>query len=45
LDLPDIFDRFRRWAAADPEGIGVQTEDVRTNGMPWDLAAAVRLAV
>ncbi|MFH8383359.1 ADP-ribosylglycohydrolase family protein [Kitasatospora sp. NPDC018058] len=41
LDLPDIFDRFRRWAAADPKDIGIQTEDVLTNGMPWDLAAAV----
>ncbi|MFF9001924.1 ADP-ribosylglycohydrolase family protein [Streptomyces achromogenes] len=40
LDLPDIFDRFQRWAAADPKDIGLQTEDVLTNGMPWDLAAA-----
>ncbi|MFF5471227.1 ADP-ribosylglycohydrolase family protein [Streptomyces achromogenes] len=40
LDLPDIFARFQRWAAADPKDIGLQTEDVLTNGMPWDLAAA-----
>ncbi|WTW92062.1 ADP-ribosylglycohydrolase family protein [Streptomycetaceae bacterium NBC_01309] len=41
LDLPDIFDRFQRWAAADPKDIGLQTEAVLTNGMPWDLAAAI----
>lgn len=40
LDLPDIFARFQRWAASDPKDIGLQTEDVLTNGMPWDLAAA-----
>ncbi|WP_336208528.1 ADP-ribosylglycohydrolase family protein [Nonomuraea sp. LPB2021202275-12-8] len=39
LDLPDIFARFQRWAAADPKDIGLQTEEVLTNGMPWDLAA------
>ncbi|MET9963586.1 ADP-ribosylglycohydrolase family protein [Streptomyces sp. NPDC006326] len=38
--LPDVFDRFRRWAAAAPKDIGLQTEDVLTNGHPWDLAAA-----
>ncbi len=41
LDLPDIFARFQRWAAAEPKDIGLQTEDVLTNGMPWDLAAAI----
>ncbi|MER7754165.1 ADP-ribosylglycohydrolase family protein [Kitasatospora sp. NPDC097643] len=41
LDLPDIFDRFRRWAAADPSDIGIQTEVVLTSGHPWDLAAAI----
>ncbi|HJD82582.1 ADP-ribosylglycohydrolase family protein [Kitasatospora aureofaciens] len=41
LDLPDIFDRFRRWAAADPKDIGIQTESVLTSGHPWDLAAAI----
>lgn len=41
LDLPDVFARFQRWAAAEPKDIGLQTEDVLTNGMPWDLAAAV----
>ncbi|MFF8507826.1 ADP-ribosylglycohydrolase family protein [Streptomyces sp. NPDC015492] len=41
LDLPDIFARFQRWAASEPKDIGLQTEDVLTNGMPWDLAAAL----
>lgn len=45
LNLPDIFDRFQQWAAADPKDIGLQTEDVLTNGMPWDLAAAVHFQV
>ncbi|GAA4574084.1 ADP-ribosylglycohydrolase family protein [Planotetraspora kaengkrachanensis] len=40
LDLPDMFTRFQRWAAADPKDIGLQTEDVLTNGLPWDRAAA-----
>ncbi|MCE7003823.1 ADP-ribosylglycohydrolase family protein [Kibdelosporangium philippinense] len=41
LDLPDIFDRFQRWCAADPMDVGIQTEDVLTNGHPWDKAAQV----
>lgn len=41
LDLPDVFDRFRRWAAADPKDIGLQTESVLTSGDPWNLAAAI----
>ncbi|MFJ4190898.1 ADP-ribosylglycohydrolase family protein [Kitasatospora sp. NPDC089509] len=41
LDRPDIFDRFRRWAAADPKDIGIQTESVLTSGHPWDLAAGI----
>ncbi|PYC83202.1 ribosylglycohydrolase [Streptomyces tateyamensis] len=45
LDLPDIFARFQRWAASEPKDIGVQTEDVLTNGMPWDLASAVHFQV
>ncbi|MEU6423966.1 ADP-ribosylglycohydrolase family protein [Streptomyces spiralis] len=45
LDLPDVFARFQRWAAAEPKDIGLQTEDVLTNGMPWDLAAAVHFQV
>ncbi|MEU4086807.1 ADP-ribosylglycohydrolase family protein [Streptomyces aureus] len=45
LDPPDIFARFQRWAAADPKDIGLQTEDVLTNGMPWDLAAAIHFQV
>lgn len=45
LDLPDIFARFQRWAASEPKDIGLQTEDVLTNGMPWNLAAAVHFQV
>ncbi|WP_432147753.1 ADP-ribosylglycohydrolase family protein [Streptomyces sp. bgisy029] len=45
LDLPDMFDRFRRWAAGEPKDIGLQTEDVLTNGEPWDLAAALHFQV
>ncbi|MFD7389248.1 ADP-ribosylglycohydrolase family protein [Streptomyces sp. NPDC059852] len=45
LDLPDIFARFQRWATAEPKDIGLQTEDVLTNGMPWDLAAAMHFQV
>ncbi|MFF8634311.1 ADP-ribosylglycohydrolase family protein [Streptomyces pilosus] len=41
LDLPDVFRRFRRWAAADPKDIGLQTEAVLSSGDPWDLAAAL----
>lgn len=44
-DLPDVFDRFRRWAAGGPKDIGLQTEDVLTNGEPWDLAAALHFQV
>ncbi|AKJ12794.1 ribosylglycohydrolase [Streptomyces incarnatus] len=40
LDLPDVFHRFQRWAAADPKDIGLQTEAVLTGGDPWDTAAA-----
>ncbi|MFG2640517.1 ADP-ribosylglycohydrolase family protein [Streptomyces sp. NPDC048370] len=45
LDLPDIFARFQRWAAAEPKDIGLQTEDVLSNGAPWDLAAAIHFQV
>ncbi|MFJ6385940.1 ADP-ribosylglycohydrolase family protein [Kitasatospora sp. NPDC092039] len=41
LDLPDIFDRFRRWAAGEPHDIGIQTEAVLASGLTWDLAAAI----
>lgn len=41
LDLPDVFRRFQRWAAADPKDIGLQTEAVLGSGDPWDLAAAL----
>lgn len=45
LDLPDLFARFQRWAASQPKDIGLQTEDVLTNGMPWDRAAAAHFQV
>jgi ADP-ribosylglycohydrolase len=41
LELPDVFDRFRRWAASGPKDIGLQTEAVLTSGDPWDTAAAL----
>lgn len=40
LELPDIFERFRRWASGEPKDIGLQTEDVLTSGDTWDVAAA-----
>ncbi|MEU9162120.1 ADP-ribosylglycohydrolase family protein [Streptomyces sp. NPDC048424] len=45
LELPDVFARFQRWAAGRPKDIGLQTEDVLTNGEPWDLAAALHFQV
>jgi ADP-ribosylglycohydrolase len=45
LELPDIFRRFQRWAAAEPKDIGLQTEAVLASGDPWDLAAAVHYQV
>ncbi|MFE7586131.1 ADP-ribosylglycohydrolase family protein [Streptomyces gardneri] len=45
LDLPDIFSRFHRWAAADPKDIGLQTEQVLLGGDPWDLAASLHFQV
>ncbi|MET7529216.1 ADP-ribosylglycohydrolase family protein [Streptomyces goshikiensis] len=45
LELPDVFERFRRWAAGAPKDIGLQTEDVLTGGQPWDLAAALHFQV
>ncbi|MEV6160908.1 ADP-ribosylglycohydrolase family protein [Streptomyces sp. NPDC052052] len=45
LDLPDMFGRFRRWAAGDPKDIGLQTEDVLTSDAPWDLAAALHFQI
>ncbi|GGW53227.1 ADP-ribosylglycohydrolase family protein [Streptomyces griseoloalbus] len=41
LELPDVFRRFQRWAAAEPKDIGLQTEAVLGSGDPWDLAAAL----
>ncbi|MFI6003077.1 ADP-ribosylglycohydrolase family protein [Streptomyces sp. NPDC051366] len=45
LELPDIFGRFQRWAAGAPKDIGLQTEDVLTNGEAWDLAAALHFQI
>ncbi|MFD9409810.1 ADP-ribosylglycohydrolase family protein [Streptomyces sp. NPDC059989] len=45
LELPDVFGRFQRWAGGQPKDIGLQTEDVLTNGEPWDLAAALHFQV
>ncbi|MER5963052.1 ADP-ribosylglycohydrolase family protein [Streptomyces sp. NPDC002057] len=45
LDLPDVFDRFRRWAAADPKDIGLQTEQVLLGQDPWDLAASMHFQI
>nr|WBO78338.1 ADP-ribosylglycohydrolase family protein [Streptomyces sp. SBE_14.2] len=45
LELPDVFRRFRRWAASDPKDIGLQTEAVLTGGDPWDTAAALHFQV
>ncbi|MFE5485078.1 ADP-ribosylglycohydrolase family protein [Streptomyces sp. NPDC056527] len=45
LDLPDVFDRFHRWAAAEPKDIGLQTDAVLTSGDPWDTAAAIHFQV
>ncbi|MFE6178592.1 ADP-ribosylglycohydrolase family protein [Streptomyces sp. NPDC056464] len=45
LELPDVFRRFRRWAAAEPKDIGLQTEAVLSSGDPWDMAAALHFQV
>ncbi|MFF6900514.1 ADP-ribosylglycohydrolase family protein [Streptomyces hydrogenans] len=45
LDLPDVFDRFRRWAAAGPKDIGLLTERVLHSGDAWDVAAALDFQV
>jgi ADP-ribosylglycohydrolase len=45
LELPDVFRRFQRWAAADPKDIGLQTEAVLSSGDPWDTAAALHFQV
>ncbi|MFH9940287.1 ADP-ribosylglycohydrolase family protein [Streptomyces murinus] len=45
LDLPDVFRRFRRWAAAEPKDIGLQTEAVLTGGHSWDTAADLHFRV
>ncbi|WP_329340111.1 ADP-ribosylglycohydrolase family protein [Streptomyces sp. NBC_01352] len=45
LELPDVFRRFRRWAASEPKDIGLQTEAVLDSGDPWDLAAALHFQV
>ncbi|MET3982930.1 ADP-ribosylglycohydrolase family protein [Streptomyces sp. PvR034] len=45
LQLPDVFGRFQRWAAGEPKDIGLQTEDVLTNGASWELAAALHFQI
>src|SRR3954469_1847369 len=40
LDEPDVFERFRTWAAANPPDIGNQTRAVLRSGRPWEVAAA-----
>lgn len=45
LELADVFGRFQRWATAEPKDIGLQTEDVLTNGEAWDLAAALHFQI
>ncbi|MGW0813665.1 ADP-ribosylglycohydrolase family protein [Streptomyces viridiviolaceus] len=45
LDPRDVFRRFRRWAAAGPKDIGLQTEAVLGSGDPWDTAAALHFQV
>ncbi|NUS54300.1 MAG: ADP-ribosylglycohydrolase family protein [Streptomycetaceae bacterium] len=44
VELPDIFDRFVAWQAADPKDVGLQTEVVLTSGLPYDRAADDYLA-
>lgn len=44
LDEPDLFDRFRRWAAADPKDVGIQTSAVLRSDRPWNVAAAEHFA-
>jgi ADP-ribosyl-[dinitrogen reductase] hydrolase len=39
LDEADLFDRFRRWAQAEPPDIGSQTRVVLGSDRPWDVAA------
>jgi len=34
LDEADMFDRFRRWAAADPKDVAIQTSAVLHSGPP-----------
>ncbi|MEU0039854.1 ADP-ribosylglycohydrolase family protein [Streptomyces sp. NPDC006333] len=45
LELPDIFRRFQRWAAAEPKDIGLRTEAVPGSGDPWDLAAGLHFQI
>ncbi|MFI0515295.1 ADP-ribosylglycohydrolase family protein [Streptomyces sp. WSLK1-5] len=45
LELPDVYRRFKLWAAAEPKDIGLQTEAVLSSGDPWDTAAALHFQV
>ncbi len=40
LDLPGVFRRSRCWTAAEPQAIGLRTENVLGNGESWGRAAA-----
>lgn len=44
LEPPDLFGRFRRWAAAGPKDVGIQTAAVLGSGLPWERAAAAHFA-
>jgi ADP-ribosyl-[dinitrogen reductase] hydrolase len=44
LDEADLFDRFVRWAEAEPPDIGNQTRAVLSSGRPWGVAAAEHFA-
>jgi ADP-ribosyl-[dinitrogen reductase] hydrolase len=44
MDEADLFDRFSRWAAAEPRDIGNQTRAVLGSGQSWDVAAAKHFA-
>ncbi|MFJ9154204.1 ADP-ribosylglycohydrolase family protein [Streptomyces sp. NPDC102270] len=45
LELPDVYRRFQRWAAAEPKDIGLQTEAVLSSDDSWDIAAALHFQV
>ncbi len=44
FDGADMFDGFKRWAAAHPPDVGIQTTAVLRSGSAWDKAAAQHFA-